>query len=162
MAVLAIGERVLVGMSGNPSFPDPPVRMEILEQALDEFSLAIQAQAKGGTLSTATRNKARRKVMELLSRLAQYVEDKSNNDLPTLLSSGFPARNRSRAQVPFPKAVILNITRRRSGQLNLQVRAIPTLEAIRWYARKLDQTAGWGARQMPAYLPIPGRYRLAD
>ena len=84
--------------------------MEILEQALGESSLAIQAQAKGGTLATAIRNNARRKVMELLSRLARYVEDKSNNDLPTLLSSGFPARNRSRAQVPFPKAVILNIT----------------------------------------------------
>ena len=112
-------------MSGNPAFPDPPVSMEMLEQALDEFSLAIQAQAKGGTLATAVRNNARRKVIELLSRLARYVEDKSKNDLPTLLSSGFPARNRSRAQVQFPKAVILKITPRRSGQLNLQVRAIP-------------------------------------
>ena len=142
MAVLAIGERVLVGMSGNPSFPDPPVRMEILEQALDEFSLAIQAQAKGGTLSTATRNKARRKVMELLSRLAQYVEDKSNNDLPTLLSSGFPARNRSRAQVPLPKAVILNITRRRSGQLNLQVRAVPNARAYQVVCTEVGADGG--------------------
>ena len=125
MAILAIGEKVLAGMSGNPAFPDPPVRMEVLEQALDEFSLAIQAQAKGGPLATAIRNNARRKVMELLSRLARYVEVRSNNELPTLLSSGFPARNRSRAQVQFPKAVILNITRRSSGQLNLQVRAIP-------------------------------------
>jgi len=125
MAILAIGEKALAGMSGNPAFPDPPVSMEMLEQALDEFSLAIQAQAKGGTLATAVRNNARRKVIELLSRLARYVEDKSKNDLPTLLSSGFPARNRSRAQVQFPKAVILKITPRRSGQLNLQVRAIP-------------------------------------
>src|SRR5881628_3250861 len=125
MGVLTIGEKVLTGMSGNPSFPDPPASMEILEQALDEFSLAIQSQATGGSLAAATRNNARRKVMELLSRLARYVEDKSNNDLPTLLSSGFPARHRSRAQVQFPKALILNITRRRSGELNLQVRAIP-------------------------------------
>ena len=125
MAILAIGEKVLAGMSGNPAFRDPPVSMEMLEQALDEFSLAIQAQAKGGTLATAVRNNARRRVIELLSRLARYVEDKSKNDLPTLLSSGFPARNRSRAQVQFPKAVILKITPRRSGQLNLQVRAIP-------------------------------------
>jgi len=29
--------------------------------------------------------------MELLSRLARYVEDKSSIDLPALLSSGFPA-----------------------------------------------------------------------
>jgi hypothetical protein len=112
-------------MSGNPAFPDPPISTEMLEQALDEFSLAIQDQAKGGTLATAVRNNARRKVMELLSRLARYVEDKSSNDLPALMSSGFPARNRSRAQVQFPKAVILKITARRSGQLNLQVRAIP-------------------------------------
>ena len=125
MAILAIGEKALAGMSRNPAFPDPPVSMEMLEQALDEFSLAIQAQAKGGTLATAVRNNARWKVIELLSRLARYVEDKSKNDLPTLLSSGFPARNRSRVQVQFPKAVILKITPRRSGQLNLQVRAIP-------------------------------------
>src|SRR2546427_6508595 len=125
MAILAIGEKVLAGMSANPAFPDPPVRMEVLEQALDEFSLAIQAQAKGGTLTTAIRNNAQRKVMELLSRLARYVEVRSNNDLPTLLSSGFPARDRSRAQVQFPRAVILNITRRKSGQLNLQVRPLP-------------------------------------
>ena len=125
MAILAIGEKVLAGMKGNPAFADPPVRMEVLEEALDEFSLAIQAQAQGGSLATAIRNNARRKVMELLSRLALYVEGKSRNDLPTLLSSGFPARNRSRAQVPFPKAVILKITGRKSGQLNLHVRAIP-------------------------------------
>src|SRR6266704_5497536 len=61
MAILAIGEKVLAGMSGNPSFPDPPVSMEILERALDDFSRAIQAQATGGTLATATRNNARRK-----------------------------------------------------------------------------------------------------
>jgi len=126
MAILAIGEKVLAGMSGNPAFPDPPISMEMLEQALDEFSLATNpGSAKGGTLTTAVRNNARRKVMELLSRLARYVEDKSSIDLPALLSSGFPARNRSRAQVQFPKAVILKITARRSGQLNLQVRAIP-------------------------------------
>src|SRR5438552_19045005 len=59
--ILAIGEKVLAGMRGNPDFPDPPVSMEILEQALGEFSLAIQAQAKGGTLATAIRNNARRK-----------------------------------------------------------------------------------------------------
>ena len=83
MAILAIGEKALAGMSSNPAFPDPPVSMEMLEQALDEFSLAIQAQAKGGTLATAVRNNARRKVIQLLSRLARYVEDKSKNDLPT-------------------------------------------------------------------------------
>src|SRR5207245_508227 len=81
MAILAIGEKALAGMSGNPAFPDPPVSMEMLEQALDEFSLAIQAQAKGGTSATAVRNNARRKVIELLSRLARYVEDKAKNDL---------------------------------------------------------------------------------
>ena len=61
MVIPAIGEKVLAGMRGNPDFPDPPVSMEILEQALGEFSLAIQAQAKGGTLATAIRNNARRK-----------------------------------------------------------------------------------------------------
>ncbi len=144
MTILAIGEKVLAGMSGNPSFPDPPVSMEILERALDDFSRAIQAQATGGTLATATRNNARRKVMKLLSRLALYVEDKSNNDLPTLLSSGFPARNRSRAQVPFPKAVILNITRRRSGQLNLQVRAIPNARGYQVVCTEVGPDGGLG------------------
>ena len=144
MAILAIGEKVLAGMSGNPAFPDPPVRMEVLEQALDEFSLAIQAQAKGGTLSTAIRNNARRKVMELLSQLARYVEDKSNTDLPTLLSSGFPARNRSRVQVPFPKAAILKITRQRSGQLNLQVGAIPNARCYQVVCTEVGPDGGLG------------------
>jgi len=65
MVIPAIGEKVLAGMRGNPDFPDPPVSMEILEQALDEFSLAIQAQAKGGTLATAMRNNARRMAKSL-------------------------------------------------------------------------------------------------
>ncbi len=144
MGVLTIGEKVLAGMSGNPSFPDPPVSMEILEQALDEFSLAIQSQATGGSLATATRNNARRKVMELLSRLARYVEDKSNNDRPTLLSSGFPARNRNRAQLPFPKAIILNITRRTSVQLNLQVRAIPIARGYHVVCMEVGPDGGLG------------------
>lgn len=112
-------------MSGNSAFPDPRVSMEILGRALEDFRLAIQARPQGGRLATVIKNKARAKVMELLYRLASYVESKSENSLEILLSSGFPARNRSRAQVAFPKAVILKIARGKSGQLRLLVRAIP-------------------------------------
>src|SRR6266704_6865193 len=105
---------------------------------------AIGEKVLAGRPSLEPGWRERRKVMKLLSRLALYVEDKSNNDLPTLLSSGFPARNRSRAQVPFPKAVILNITRRRSGQLNLQVRAIPNARGYQVVCTEVGPDGGLG------------------
>ena len=41
MAILAIGEKVLADMSGNPAFPDPRVSMEILEEAFDETTASV-------------------------------------------------------------------------------------------------------------------------
>src|SRR5436309_9627707 len=35
-------------------------------------------------------------------------------------------------------------------------------DATKLYARKLGRTPCSGPNEMPAYLPIPGRYRLAD
>ncbi|PYS24775.1 MAG: hypothetical protein DMG11_23880 [Acidobacteria bacterium] len=123
--IAAIAAGVLEGMTGNPAFPDPPVDMMTLQTVMNEFNDAIAARAQRGRIGTAHKNKIRDKLMRRLRQVAHYVEMKCDNNRAVLLSSGFPAKNPSRARTPCPKAVILSIDNGHTTQLCLHVQAIP-------------------------------------
>ena len=108
--IVAMAAAVLAGMTHNAAFPRPPVKLSALQKALDQFQDAIAAQASGGTVATAHKHNKRRDVIPLLRTLAYYVEGHCDNDLPTLLSSGFPAKSMNRAKSPCLKAVIVSLT----------------------------------------------------
>src|SRR5438876_3767553 len=105
--IVAMAEAVLGGMTDNASFPRPPVELGALRAALDEFKDAITAQRQGGTIATVVKYQKRRDVMQLVRKMAHYVEENCDDDLAVLLSSGFPAKSMSRARSACPKAVIL-------------------------------------------------------
>ena len=116
--------RVIEGMTANPAFPSPPVTMAALEAAADDFSDKLAGAKMGGPMDTAAKNNSRDSLMVLLRRIAVYVQLHCNNDLTTLLGSGFQAASTNRSQTPLERPVGLTVKNGNSGQLVASVRPI--------------------------------------
>jgi len=108
---------VIVNLNGNKNFPHPPIDPPTLQTALNEFSASIPAAAQGGHHATAVKAKKRHTLVNLLRQDALYVQANCNDDLETLLSSGFLAANTSRTQSPMPKPDAVSLGPGNSGQL---------------------------------------------
>ena len=108
---------ILDNLYGNPVYPTPPVLQAALQTALTAFTVAIAAQAQGGTAATAEKDNKREELIALLRQLAGYVQEQCDNDLAKLLSSGFEAVSTNRASTPLVKAIIKSLNNGNSGQL---------------------------------------------
>ena len=113
---------VLENLYGNAAYPSPPVTNAALQAQLTAFTDAIAAQAQGGTAATAEKNNQRDALIGLLRQLAGYVQENCDNNLATLLASGFEAVSTNRASVPLDKPTILAIDNGHSGQLLVKVK----------------------------------------
>lgn len=115
---------VIEGLYTCAAYPTPPVLKPALQAALTEFTAAIAAQQHGGTAATADKNAKRDTLVTMLRQLAAYVQQNCNNDMNTLLASGFDAVIPSHAQQPLEKPAIVSVTNGVSGQLLVRVTAI--------------------------------------
>jgi hypothetical protein len=142
--IVAMADAVLAGMTNNAAFPKPPADLATLRTALDEFNNSIAAQAAGGPAATALKYQRREAVLQLVRKIAHYVEENCNNDLSMLLSSGLTAKSMNRAPSECPKAVILGVKRGRTTELLIKVRAIPNAQVyeVRCAALAEDGTPG--------------------
>ena len=132
---------IVESMTGNASFPNPPVTMAALTAAQEDFSGKIAALAQGGPSATAAKNESRVALLHLLRDLAAHVELVSDNDLAVLLSSGFKATSSTRAQVPLPKAQIRQIKNGNSTQLIVEAAVMKNARS--WEARWKIGTGDW-------------------
>jgi hypothetical protein len=115
---------VITGLYPNKAFPSPPVDQATLQTGLTEFTASVASAAQGGPHATALRNKKRHALIAMLRQLALYVQASCNDDLQTLLSSGFLAASTSRTKQPLPKPVITSVDLGNSGQAIVKVKAI--------------------------------------
>ena len=123
---------------------------------------AIAAAAGGGIQATATKNSAREALIVQLRQVANYVQGAANNDLPTLLSSGFDATSTNTSQSPLDKPVILRIENEVSTEL--LVRLTPITNARAYELRtSVNGNGGWHqagvftqARRVPLTALTPG------
>ncbi|MBI5822087.1 MAG: fibronectin type III domain-containing protein [Verrucomicrobia bacterium] len=116
---------VIDNLYENAAFPTPPVTKVALQAAVTEFSDAINAMEQGGTAATAEKNNKREALIALLRQLGSYVELNCNNDLATLLSSGFHAVSTNRTQQLLEKPIIVTLGNGMTGQLVVKVKAVP-------------------------------------
>lgn len=106
---------------GNAAYPTPPVLEADFDTALTEFTEAIASAAQGGPADTAAKNGKREILIGLLRQLAGYVQSKCENDLATLLSSGFDAVSTNHASTPLAAPTIKELINGMSGQLIVRV-----------------------------------------
>jgi len=100
---------VSVQMTGNAAFPTPPVTMANFTTARTDFTTRLAAAQSGGPTETAAKNSSRQALIGMLRLLAGYVQITCNNDMTTLLSSGFQAAstNRTQSQLEQPQSLVL-------------------------------------------------------
>src|SRR5437660_11580286 len=92
VALHEVAVAISTGMTGNASYPTPPVTVAQLGMLRSAFEdAAVAAAAQRGKAATAAKNTARDALVLALRKNAAYVELTCNNDLPTLLSSWFEA-----------------------------------------------------------------------
>ena len=108
---------VIEAMTGNATYPTPPVTMANLQTAKDDFTAKMAAAQVGGPPDTAAKNNSRQALLTLLKQEAAYVQMKCDDDLALLLSSGFQAQSTNRAQTTLEQPQGLVIKNTGSGQL---------------------------------------------
>ena len=114
---------VVVGMTGNPAFPDPLLPLAELSALKTDFDQKLIASDNGGKAATAAKIAARAALLNGLRRQGIYVQGKAQ-DLPALLSSGYSAASRNNAQTELAQPWILKVLREQSGQLTLRITPI--------------------------------------
>lgn len=108
---------VINGITGNAAYPSPPVTMGNLQTARNDFVARLAAAKSGGPADTAAKNNSRQSLVGLLRQLAGYVQLNCNNDLATLLSSGFQVMSTNRSPSPLEQPQSLVVKNGLSGQL---------------------------------------------
>ena len=112
---------IIVGLTGNVGYPAPPVTVAQLGTLKQTLQDAVAAQAQGGTTATAAKNTARNALVEGLRKDANYVEIACNNDLPTLLGSGFQSASTNRAPSVLDKVQIVGVDNGQTGELKVRI-----------------------------------------
>jgi hypothetical protein len=121
-----LADDVVDGLTGNPAFttPPPPVLPATLATLNNTLRATITAADAGGKQQTADKNKAYQALTSALRKDANYVENQSDNDQATLLSSGFDIVSTNRAQAPLDQPVIVAIQNLATTQLLIRMLSI--------------------------------------
>ena len=133
-------------------FAGAPVTATDLQAGITGFSDAKVAQPNGGKLATAEKNQRRADLLELLEKLALFVQIQSNNDLPTLLSSGFEAVKREPSPSTVTKPTILRITQNHPGVALVTAKAERNAYVYEVQAAEVDENGALGP-----YGPVVSR-----
>ncbi len=128
-------------MTGNAAYPTPPVTLVNLETARADFEQKIAAATAGGPADTAAKNNSRQTLLGMLRQIASYVQINCNNDMATLLSSGFEAMSTNRAQTPLDKPTALVLSNGTTGELVAKV--TPVKNTSLYEGRIKGTTGDW-------------------
>jgi hypothetical protein len=134
-------DNIIASMTGNASFPAPPVAMPDLGAQRAAFGTALVNAAQGGTQLTAVKNAARAVLVTSLRKVAAYVQSIASQDVAMLLSSGFQANSTNRTQTPLDIPAIMGILNEVTTTLTLRLQ--PVDNARSYQVRYSVNGAAW-------------------
>ena len=143
-------------MNGNASYPTPPATMAVLDTARSDFEKKVAKADSGGPPDTVIKDAARQTLIGILRQEANYVEGTCNNDLATLLSSGFEAANTERRRLPLEQATSLVIRNGTTAQLIARV--APVKNTKLYEGRAKTATGDW----MPSVFTGDSQHIIFD
>ena len=115
---------VIDALTGNATYPTPPVTLANLQAAVDDYTDKMAAAQTGSRADRAARNNSRETLVEMLRKVATYVQLMCNNDPALLLTSGFDMLSTSRVSAELEKPQALRIKNGAAGQLVARVNAV--------------------------------------
>ncbi len=125
--ILAVGNNATI-------YPTPSPTLAVVQTALDNFQTSVAVAKDGGRSATSAKNNLRRGLVGLVRQLASYVQVACNNDLTSLMLSGFPTHKPTRSRIgvlPVPANVTL-ILGARSGELDASVDPVFGASTYNW------------------------------
>lgn len=131
---------VVLGLTGNTTFPTPPVKPEDLA-AFDATFRAAIAAATGDPTDTAVKYQAREVVLDALRKNANYVQTIASHDLSQLLSSGYYAASTNHARSPLEAPAITHLDNLASTQVLL--RLTPVTNAKSYHVQTMNGDKTW-------------------
>jgi hypothetical protein len=131
-------QTIIDTMTGNTSYPSPPVTMANLQAAKDDFTTKLAIAQTGGRVDTAAKNSSRQNLITALRRVATYVQMTCDDNMAKLLSSGFQAQSNNRASVQLDKPESLVIKNGNSGQLVAKVDPVSNTNMYEGRAKPSD------------------------
>lgn len=135
----SFAQGVINRMTGNASYPTPPVTPANLQTAKNDFTSEIAAAQAGGPADTAAKNNSRQSLLGMLRRVGSYVQINCNDDMALLLDSGFEAQSTNRAQIVLAQPQGLVLKNGSSGQL---VASVGPVKNTNMYEGRIKGPAG--------------------
>ena len=136
-------------MTGNATYPEPPITIVVLSESITAFSNAMASQHTGGPPATSAKNDKRDQLIRNLMELASYVQIKSGGDLTLVLNSGFRATSKERTSIPLPAPIALKVTNDGEGQLVVKVKAIKNARSYEVLYSLSDAPPGTDGQVLP-------------
>lgn len=161
-SLTALAVRVHTMLYSKSAYASAPVTAPDLQVAITAFSNAKTAQADGGKLATAEKNQRREELLDLLNKLAYFVQLACDNDLVLLLESGFEAVKREPTPTALTKATILRITQKHTGVALVTAKAERNAKTYEMQAAEVDENGMQGPygpsvlRSSSLNLPMEG------
>jgi len=116
---------VVTGLTGNATFPTPPVLATALATLRETFETALGAAIGGGVAQTAAKDNARAALVDALRQDALYVEQLAAGSETAILSTGYQVASRGHSPMAImPKAEIKRIENAAGGSLLVRVNPI--------------------------------------
>jgi hypothetical protein len=134
-------KNIIASLTGNASFPTPPITLADLGAQETAFANALAAAAQGGTQLTAVKNAARATLVTALRKVAAYVQSIASQDVAMLLSSGFLVNSTSKTQTPLDTPNIVQIDNGMSTQLIVRLQGVDNARAYEVQVK--NGTGGW-------------------
>ena len=134
-------QTIINELTGNAAYPTPPVTLVNLQTTRDDFTTKIAASNVGGVFDTAAKNNSRNALLGMLRKVAGYVQINWNDDMATLVSSGFQAMSTNRASAPLDQPQGLAVKNGNTGELIASV--TPLANSSMYEARAKPDGADW-------------------
>jgi hypothetical protein len=123
--ILAFGNTVLKGLTGNVNFPTPPVDLATFKATLDAYASYIVDAKDGGKKAITQRDKQGAEVLRMIRAMAVYVELNCKEDMAIFLTSGFQPRATTRTPVGLPgQPTIDELEQGASGQFLAWIKSV--------------------------------------
>lgn len=142
LALFKFGSKTAEMLTGNVFFPKPPVSPGDLTIKLTTFKDAMTKADGGGKYLTAEKDAARGDVTTALDKNASYTDMECNNDLTTLLSSGYQPVNTNRARTVLEAPVVIASKYGQTGEIQLRVKGNRNRRAIQGRVKQVNGDFG--------------------
>jgi len=87
--LLKFGYQISDIMKGNPVFPEPKPAQPVIQEACEDFRVAVSMSSRNDRALLSAKNDKKAVLIGLLDELAEYVIATSKGDKTMLLNSGF-------------------------------------------------------------------------